>query len=290
MRAARVGALALAALVALGGGALVAGLAFPGLVARHVAPALLYRAGGVDPDHASPADHGLDSGEEVRILTADSVSLHGWWVPGRDEPCGAVLFFHGNAGPLTHRAGVAARIAASGHGALLVDYRGYGLSGGSPSEAGLAEDARAAWRYLVEERGLSPDRIAVAGHSLGAAVAARLAAEAGPGAVVLTGAFTSVPDLASDLYRWLPDGLFRGWPAERYEVADATTRIGAPLLVARGGLDHLVPRAQTRRVYEAAAGRAEWYEAPTAGHGDLWLDDAFWERLRPFLDRALSCG
>lgn len=284
---------ALASVLGLSAAALVTGLVFPGLVARHVVPALLYRpgvAGGVDPARSGPDDFGLPAGEEVRIRTEDGVELHGWWVPARGEACGALLFFHGNAGTITSRAEVGRRSAASGHGTLLVDYRGYGLSGGSPSEEGLAEDARASWRHLREERGLAPGRIAVAGHSLGAAVAARLAPEVAPGAVVLTGAFTSVPDLAADIYRWLPDGLFRGWPTERYEVLDAVGDIGAPVLVARGGLDRLVPRAQTRRVFEAAGGRGEWYEAPTAGHGDLWLDEAFWERLRAFLDDALGCG
>lgn len=283
-----------AAIAALAGMAVVIVGAFPGFLARTVVPAFLYLPGRGNAARSAPADHGLPAGEELRIRTEDDVELHAWWVPARGESCGAVLFFHGNAGALAQRAPIAGRIAAGGRDALMVDYRGYGLSEGSPTEAGLLRDARASWRHLVRERGVPPRRVAVAGHSLGASVAARLAADVEPGAVVLTGAFPGVAELAERIYAWLPDALFRGWPAERHEILDAVRAIDAPVLVARGGRDDLVPRDLTRRVHEAAGGpdgeRAAWYEAPAAGHGDLWFDEAFWGRLEPFLDRALGCS
>lgn len=287
--AGRVARRTVAATVALAGSALVIGLAFPGFVARTVVPAFLYVPSGGDPGRSAPAQHGLPTGEELRISTEDGVELHAWWVPAAGPSCGAVLFFHGNAGALAQRAPIAARIAAGGRHALLVDYRGYGLSGGSPSEVGLRRDARASWRHLTGERGLAADRVAVAGHSLGAAVAARLAAEVDPGAAVLTGAFTSVPELGERLYRWLPDGLFRDWPTERYDVLEAVREFRGPLFVGRGGSDRLIPRDLTRRVHEAGGAGAVWYEAPAAGHGNLWFHEAFWARLNPFLDRALGC-
>ena len=273
----------------LAGVGLVIGLAFPGFVARTVVPQLLYVPRGLPADRSAPADHGVPTGEELRIRTADGVALHAWWIPPADRACGAVLYFHGNAGTIAGRAPVAARIAAAGHATLMVDYRGYGLSEGSPSEEGLRQDARAAWRHLLEERDLGADRVVVAGHSLGAAVAAGLARETSPAGVVLSGVFTSVPELAEHLYPVLPDALFRGWLTERWEVVEAAAAIEAPMLVGRGGLDDLVPRAHSRRVYEAAGAGAEWHETPTAGHGDLWFDQGWWERLDPFLDRALGC-
>lgn len=277
------------AVALLAGAFLVIGLAFPGFVARTIVPTFLYFPGSLPADRSTPADHGLATGEELRIRAGDGVALHAWWVPPADRACGAVLFFHGNAGTIADRAPVAARVAAAGHAALMVDYRGYGLSEGSPSEEGLRQDARAAWRHLVETRGFGAGEVVVAGHSLGAAVAAGLARDVDPAGVVLSGVFTSVPELAERLYPFLPDALFRGWPTERWEVREAVAAIEAPMLVGRGGLDDLVPRAQTRRVYEAAGAGAEWYESPTAGHGDLWFDEAWWDRLEPFLDRALGC-
>ena len=289
MSAARVLLRTAGAVSLLVGVGLVIGLAFPGFVARTVVPTFLYVPRSLPADRSAPADHGVPTGEELRIRTADGVALHAWWVPPADRPCGVVLYFHGNAGTIAGRAPVAARIAAAGHAALMVDYRGYGLSEGSPSEEGLREDARAAWRHLLEERGVEPERVVVAGHSLGAAVAAGLARETSPAGAVLSGVFTSVPELAEHLYPLLPDALFRGWPTERWEVLEAAAAIDAPVLVGRGGLDDLVPRAQSRRVYEAAGPGAEWHEAGTAGHGDLWFDEGWWERLGPFLDRTLGC-
>lgn len=302
-------------------------MAFPDFVARHVVPVFLYLPGRVPEAASSPAAAGLGHGREVSLETSDGVTLHAWWVPplsggagaspdgadrssagsepgGRrrggspavDRPaaddapgCGAVVFFHGNAGTLVDRASIAEKFSRRGFGALLVDYRGYGLSGGSPGEEGLYRDARAGYRHVVEELGYPERRVAVAGHSLGSAVAADLAAEASPAAVVLTGAFRTMPELARHAYPYFPDPLFRSWTTNRFDVQRKIPRLDAPILVARGGLDTLVPRAQTRAVFEALDGPRRWYEAPAAGHNDLWDHDGFWRETTAFLAEALDC-
>lgn len=276
-----------AALGLLLGGAVT----LPGLVARHLAPALVFFPADLPAERSSPADHGLAAGEEVWIRADDGVRLHAWWVPpARGEGCGAVLFLHGNAGHLAGRAFVARRLAASGRAALLLDYRGYGRSEGSPDEEGLGRDALAAHRHLVEDRDVAPERLVVAGHSLGAAVAARLATRRPAAGVVLTGAFTSVPELGAELYGWLPDAVFRGWPTQRFETRARAAELTLPALVARGARDRVVPREQTRAVHRALAGPARWHEAPGAGHNDLWDDEGFWDALLPFLDEVTGCG
>lgn len=265
---------------------------FPGLVARHLAPPLVYFPADLSAERSAPAVHGLPRGEEVRLRTSDGVRLHAWWVPPAGGPgCGALLFLHGNAGHLADRAFLARRVAETGRGIFLLDYRGYGLSEGTPDEEGLQRDARAAHRWLVDERGVAPERLVVAGHSLGSAVAARLAVERPAAGLVLTGAFRSVPELGAELYGWLPDALFRGWPTERFETEARAREVGVPALVARGGRDRVVPRAQTRAVHEALPDDVPsvWHEAPLAGHGDLWDDDEFWDALRPFLERVVPC-
>lgn len=271
------------------GGLLLVGIVFPGIVARHVAPALLYLPGPA-PDGPGPAEHGLVEAETVSLVASDGVRLHGWWVPAsRSDACGAVLFLHGNAGSIAGRGFLARRLATRGYATLLVDYRGYGHSEGRPDEEGLYRDARAAWRHVVRDRDVAPSRLAVAGNSLGSAVAAHLASRRPVGAVVLTGAFASVPELAQEIYGWLPDGLFSGWPTERFDTGRRVRRIEAPVLVARGATDRLVPLEQTRRVHAAAGPGAAWFEVPGAGHDDVWRDEAFWNRLVPFLDGALGC-
>lgn len=283
------------------------GMAFPDFVSRHVVPRFLYLPGRVPAAAADPSAAGLPHGESLRIEADDGVELHAWWVPpspvaGRAGPgpagagddaapgCGAVIYFHGNAGTLVDRAFVADRFSRSGFGVLLVDYRGYGRSAGTPSEEGLYRDGRAAYRYVLRELGHPPPRVALAGHSLGSAVAARVAADGSPGALVLTGAFRTVPELARGAYPWLPDPLFRGWTTNRFETVRAIDRVDAPVLVARGGLDTLVPRAQTRTVWEEAGDPKRWYEAPAAGHDDLWDHEGFWEETTDFLADALGCG
>lgn len=282
--------LAVGAAAVLLAGPLVMGVAFPGLLSRHVVPFLLYAPGRVPAAGSAPADHGLHRGEEIRPTASDGVALHGWWVPAAaSRSCGTVLFLHGNAGSLAGRAFIARRLSEAGFDALLVDYRGYGLSEGRPAEEGLYRDAAAAWRHAVERREVPPERLAVAGHSLGSAVAAHLASTRRTGAAVLTGAFPSVPALAAEAYGWLPDALFRGWTTNRFPTVERVGSIDAPVLVARGGLDRLVPRAHSRRVHEAAGPAARWYEAGGAGHDDLWDHQGFWDTLVPFLEEALGC-
>lgn len=272
--------------------ALVGGaVSFPGFVARRVAPSLVFFPVDLPADRSAPGDHGLPGGEERWIRTADGVELHAWWIPsGGTESCGTVLFFHGNAGHLADRAFLARRIAEAGFGALLVDYRGFGRSGGSPDEEGLRRDARAAYRHLVRDRGVRPDRLVLAGHSLGAAVTARLAVERPAAAAILTGAFTSVPELGARLYGWLPGAVFRGWPTQRFETRRWAGELALPVFVGRGDRDRVVPRSHTREVYEALPGPAVWHEASGAGHGDLWAHEGFWRALGPFLEDAGGCG
>lgn len=280
---------------ALGGAALLLlalmgmAMAFPNLVARHVVPLFLYLPGRLSPDASDPAASGLERGREVRIETDDGMSLHAWWVPADSDRCGSVVFFHGNAGTIADRAFLADRLSRAGYAVLLPDYRGYGRSDGEPDEAGLYRDGMAAYRHLREVRETPVARLAVVGHSLGAAVAAHVSAEAAVGATALTGAFRTLPALARVRHRWLPDPVFRGWTENVFDVRSRVRRISGPVFVARGGLDRVIPRAQTRSLYEAASGPRRWYEAPAVGHNDLWGHDGFWRELDRFLRDALGC-
>ena len=121
----------------------------------------------------SPADWGL-AYEDVWIETSDGVRLHGWFLPYSGARR-VVLFFHGNAGNISHRRETLEILHHLGVNVLIFDYRGYGRSGGQPSEQGLYRDARAAWRWLREHRHHREEEILLFGRSLGGVVAARLA-------------------------------------------------------------------------------------------------------------------
>lgn len=196
---------------------------------------------------AAPSDAGLPF-DQVRIETADGVRLHGWYLPA--QPARAtLLFFHGNAGNISHRLDSLRIFHDVGLSVLIIDYRGYGRSEGTPSERGTARDARAAWRYLVTERGAEPERIVVFGRSLGAAVAAELARDVAPGALILESAFTSVPDIAQEAYWFLPA---RWLSRFEYTTAEYVKEIAAPVLVIHSEDDEIIPFHHGRTVFDAA--------------------------------------
>lgn len=259
-------------------------------IASRVAPVLLYYPAALSGERSAPAAHGLSPGEELWVEGKDGPDLHAWWIPSRAGGAsrGAVLYFHGNAGHLAGRAEIARRWAEQGLDVLLFDYRGYGRSGGSPSEAGLYRDARAAYRHLRRERGLSPERILLHGHSLGAAVAVELASERPAAGLVVSAGFASVPSLASRLYGWLPDRAFRGWTRNRFDSESRIAGAGLPVLIVAGGRDEIVAATEVRRLYEAAAGPKQWVEVAGARHNDLLDRAAFWRAAEEFTDRALD--
>lgn len=196
----------------------------------------------------SPAVLGL-AYEEVRFPASDGLSLHGWYLPG-DASAPVLLFFHGNAGNVSHRLESLAIFHRLGLNTLIIDYRGYGRSEGSPSEAGTYRDAEAAWRYLRNERGLGPDEIVLFGRSLGAAVATWLATEVEPAALIIESAFTSVPDMAAKLYPYLPARLLA---RIRYDTESRIARVNCPVLIAHSRDDEIVPFENARRLHAAAS-------------------------------------
>lgn len=259
-------------------------------IASRVAPVLTYYPAGLSGAEADPAAHGLSGGEEVWIRRADGPDLHAWWIPSRAEgpSLGTVLYFHGNAGHLAGRAEIARRWAARGLDVMLFDYRGYGRSGGTPSEDGLYRDGRAVYRHLTRERGVSPDRLLLHGHSLGGAVAVELASERPAAGLLVSAGFATLPSLASRLYGWLPDRAFRGWSRNLFDSESRIAEVEAPVLAVAGEADEIVVPAEVRRLYEAAAGPKRWVEVPGARHNDLLDRDAFWRAAEEFAERALG--
>ncbi len=117
---------------------------------------------------ADPGAVGLDF-EDVTLETSDGVNIHGWFVPGESNR--VLLYFHGNAGNISHRIHSIREFRELGLSVFMIDYRGYGQSGGKPTEQGLYRDAEAAWRYLTGERGIATANIVLFGRSLGGSVA-----------------------------------------------------------------------------------------------------------------------
>jgi fermentation-respiration switch protein FrsA (DUF1100 family) len=211
--------------------------------------------------------------ERVVIPTDDGVTLVGWVIPAADSGDGLwLLICHGNAGNLSefdrpvHYAG----LRRLGLSLLAFDYRGYGESGGSPSEQGLYRDAQAAYRYLRETRRVPPERIVVFGHSLGSAVAVDLVSRVSAAGLIVDGAPTSVIDLGQELYPYIP---VRWIAASRFNSLEKVPEIRIPKLFLHAVRDEVVPLAHGRRLFEAAAPPKAFVELE-GGHGDAFDVDS----------------
>jgi uncharacterized protein len=215
-----------------------------------------------------PAAAVLDGGQDVVLHTEDGLDLTAWWAPATGPARDAtVLVAPGNGGSRLLRVPLARSLAAEGFDVLLVEYRGYGGNAGSPSEEGLAADVRAAHRYLVEERGVAPDRLVLFGESLGGAVLARLATERPVGALVLRSPFTSLADVGVRAYPFLP---VRALLRDRFPLLEYMRSVQVPVAVVAGADDEIVPVEQSRAVAEAAG--ASYVELPGVRHNDQELN------------------
>jgi fermentation-respiration switch protein FrsA (DUF1100 family) len=196
---------------------------------------------------ASPRDLGLEY-EDVAITTSDNIRLHGWFVPAQKER-GVLLFFHGNAGNISHRLDSIEIFHNLGLSILIIDYRGYGKSQGKVSEQGTYLDAEAAWQHLTRKRSIPAENIVIFGRSLGGSIAAYLAARQQPAALILESSFTSVPDMGAHLYPILPVRLLSRFS---YDTQAALKSITCPLLVIHSPHDEIIPFVNGRTLFETA--------------------------------------
>lgn len=227
----------------------------------------------------TPSDLGL-AYESVEVPTSDSETLHGWFVPA-PAATGTILFFHGNAGNISHRMEYLLMFYHLGYNTFIFDYRGYGQSSGSPSESGTYLDAQAAWRYLTQKKGIPPATIVLFGESLGGAIAAWLATREKPALLVLASVFTSIPDMAAKMYPFLPIRLLSRF---EYNTIGYLQAITCPVFVAHSPQDELVPFAHGRALYQTVRGSKHFLELQ-GGHnnGFIFMREDWVEALRKFM-------
>ena len=223
--------------------------------------------------------------ETVEIITEDGIWLDAWYVPAC-EARGTVLFFHGNAGNISHRPDSLRVFNQLGLSTLIFDYRGYGRSEGKVSEQGIYRDAEAAWRHLTGERGIPAAEIVLFGRSLGAAVAASVASQHRPGALIIESGFVSVPDMAAELYPWLP----ARWLARiGFSTGDFLKSVSCPVLVVHSRDDEVIPFGHGLRLFEIAREPKQLLEL-RGGHNDGFLVSGrrYLDGLDAFLAAALG--
>jgi len=234
----------------------------------------------------SPRTVGLEF-DDVWLDASPGVRLHGWFVH-RAQPKGVALILHGNAGSIALRTDWLRMFHELGYASLIIDYRGYGRSTGSPSEQGTYEDARAAWDHLTRDKGWASRDIVIVGESLGGAVAAELASRTTARALVLQSTFTSVPDLATQLYPFLP---VRWLSRFDYGTLAYLRAVAVPVLVAHSPADEIVPFSQGRALYEQAREPKRFIEL-SGGHneGFIFVRREWIDALAAFLDQARPAG
>jgi uncharacterized protein len=223
---------------------------------------LLYLPDRTVPDLAAA---GLGPGRAVSLTTADGLQLLAWHAPSGAPDAPVMVYLHGNAGHIGHRAGKVLPYLEAGWGLLLVEYRGYGGNPGQPTEAGLYADARAALDF-VQAAGVPADRIVLYGESLGAAVAVQVASERTVGALVLEAPFAALGSLAQHHYPYVPA---RWLVRDRFDTLSKIAGVGTPLLILHGERDAVTPVRFGRLVFEAAADPKHSRFFPEGGHVDL---------------------
>jgi pimeloyl-ACP methyl ester carboxylesterase len=212
--------------------------------------------------------------EDVWMTTADGVRIHGWYcspqanvgVQTSTSSTGmTLLWFHGNAGNLSHRYGVLRELIKLPVAVFIIDYRGYGRSEGSPSEQGLYWDARAAWNHLTNERRIPSNQIVIFGDSLGAAVAIDLAAEVEAAGLIVQSGFTSIADMAAEVLPFVPGFIIR----TKMDSLSKIPRVNCPKLFIHSPVDEMVPYQMGRRLFDAAREPKWFYEVANASHNEM---------------------
>lgn len=223
--------------------------------------------------------------EKVTFLTADDVRLLGWFFPAATRPNGmTVLVLPGNYGNLPGYVSHCRYLQERGFNLLLFNYRGFGMSeGDTKSEATLTLDGEAAMQYLTAKRGINPDDIVIAGISLGAPVAATLAARSPCRAVTLISTVAAARIQAAAERPWLPQVVLDNL-ASPFDAAASIGLARCPVVVIHGVDDAVVPLAQAKQVYDAAGPPKRFIEVPTADHGLMGVPpESYLHALTSFL-------
>lgn len=233
---------------------------------------------------ATPADIGL-AFEAVRLSTSDGEQLAAWHIPA-PAARGTLLYLHGNGGNIGHRLDLIADFHRLGLNVFIIDYRGYGASSGKPSEKGTYEDALTAWNHLTQQKRLMPEQIILFGESLGGSIASWLAARHQPAGLILYAGFSSVPDLARQIYPIFPASLLTRY---RYETKAELGKVNCPLLIMHSPEDEIIPFSHGRALLEAANEPKRLAEL-RGGHNDALLvsREIFMREVEAFLGRFLS--
>jgi fermentation-respiration switch protein FrsA (DUF1100 family) len=229
----------------------------------------------------TPDEYGLDH-QDIWITTSDGVRIHGWLIPSEANRA-LFLFYHGNAGNISHRLDNVKRLHELGLTVLIVDYRGYGKSEGKITEKGMYLDAEAAHAKateIAEEAGI---KLVVFGRSLGGIAAVHACAGRHCAGLILESTFTNLGDMARAFFPvpFIATGL-----EHRFNALGEIGRVKAPILFFHGDRDELVSYEFGKALYEGAPEPKEFVTLTGAGHNDTYLVEgqSYFDKISSFID------
>jgi len=205
--------------------------------------------------------------EDIFFQAKDGTKLHGWYIPSANAKA-TLLWFHGNAGNLTHRLENIQQLQPLNINIFIFDYRGYGKSEGKPSEAGIYQDSQAAYDFLIQEKNVVPaENLFLFGRSLGGICAVEVASGNEATGLILESVFTSAKDMAGQVFPLLPIG----WVIRsKFSAIEKVPDLKLPKLFLHGTKDEIVPYKLGRKLYSSAADPKEFYDIKGAGHNDTY--------------------
>lgn len=221
---------------------------------------------------------------DVYLTSSEGKKIHGWYID-HENPRAYVLFFHGNAGNISHRPETIKIFNELGLATLIIDYQGYGLSEGQPTEKGSYDDALAAWKYLIDEKNIKAEYIIVFGRSLGGGVASWLANEKQPGLTILESTFSSITDIGKETYPFLP---VKWLTRIQYNSKEHIKTINSPVLIIHSQHDEIIPFEHGQLLFNLAKEPKEFHEIQGGHNGGFLINrESYKNALANFIDKHL---
>lgn len=222
--------------------------------------------------------------KEVWFAAADGTRINGWFfkLPGKKR---VFLVSQGKGGTLKNRSGVVRMLLRCGGSVLVYNYRGYGLSKGEPTLAGVCQDAEAAYDYLKNEEGFSPDEIIAYGESFGSGVTGQLVHTRKVGGVIIQSGFSSLVRASRDVLPWLrlyPDFCFNSRDLNNVAVF---SKPHPPLLIIHGRKDNLVSCQNAIDLYQSSIEQKTLLLLPYGDHGSFGKGNDYFIAVENFLNR-----
>ncbi len=211
----------------------------------------------------NPSSIGLKY-EDIYLVTKDKVKIHGWFIPINSNSK-TILFFHGNAGNISHRIDIIEMLSKLGMNVFIIDYRGYGKSKGKPSEKGIYIDALSSYEYLINQKKINPDDIIVYGKSIGTTAAVDLSSKVNISKLIVDSGLTSAKEMSKIIMPYVPAGLFL---SVKFDSINKIEKINCPKLIIHSVDDEIIPFSMGQKLFKKAGQPKQFYES-TGGHNDF---------------------